>query len=288
MKSFQIFLIAVVVLAAAVYFTAGRANRPKGVSAMKLEALADAAEKGNPEAALEAAVRYGFGIRGVKEDWKESYVWASQAAKEGNEDALAAKAEMEVRGLGAMEEGQAAVDQISALAAGGNAGALYAVGFGKMMSENAPTRREGAAQIRAAADKGLPRAQYLLGLLMLKGDPDAGIDKNEAEGARLIEKAAKGAEPDALAAIGLCYLKGIGVPSDSLEAYTWLAVAAEENDRWQKTKTEAASGISGEAERDALPAVTFTRREYGPGKYHPNLAAHAAEYKRPFPGFPGE
>ena len=38
MKSFQIFLIAVVVLAAAVYFTAGRANRPKGVSAMKLEA----------------------------------------------------------------------------------------------------------------------------------------------------------------------------------------------------------------------------------------------------------
>lgn len=37
MKSFQIFLIAVVVLAAAVYFTAGRANRPKGVSAMKLE-----------------------------------------------------------------------------------------------------------------------------------------------------------------------------------------------------------------------------------------------------------
>lgn len=64
MKSFQIFLIAVVVLAAAVYFTAGRANRPKGVSAMKLEALADAAEKGNPEAALEAAVRYGFGIRG--------------------------------------------------------------------------------------------------------------------------------------------------------------------------------------------------------------------------------
>jgi TPR repeat protein len=287
MKSFQIFLIAVVVLAAAVYFTAGRANRPKGVSAMKLEALADAAEKGNPEAALEAAVRYGFGIRGVKEDWKESYVWASQAAKEGNEDALAAKAEMEVRGLGAMEEGQAAVDQISALAAGGNAGALYAVGFGKMMSENAPTRREGAAQIRAAADKGLPRAQYLLGLLMLKGDPDAGIDKNEAEGARLIEKAAKG-EPDALAAIGLCYLKGIGVPSDSLEAYTWLAVAAEENDRWQKAKTEAASGISGEAERDALPAVTFTRREYGPGKYHPNLAAHAAEYKRPFSGFPGE
>lgn len=288
MKSFQIFLIAVVVLAAAVYFTAGRANRPKGVSAMKLEALADAAEKGNPEAALEAAVRYGFGIRGVKEDWKESYVWASQAAKEGNEDALAAKGEMEVRGLGAMEEGQAAVDQISALAAGGNAGALYAVGFGKMMSENAPTRREGAAQIRAAADKGLPRAQYLLGLLMLKGDPDAGIDKNEAEGARLIEKAAKGAEPDALAAIGLCYLKGIGVPSDSLEAYTWLAVAAEENDRWQKAKTEAASGISGEAERDALPAVTFTRREYGPGKYHPNLAAHAAEYKRPFSGFPGE
>lgn len=100
MKSFQIFLIAVVVLAAAVYFTAGRANRPKGVSAMKLEALADAAEKGNPEAALEAAVRYGFGIRGVKEDWKEAYVWASQAAKEGNEDALAAKAEMEVRGAG--------------------------------------------------------------------------------------------------------------------------------------------------------------------------------------------
>ena len=185
---------------------------------------------------------------------------------------------MDVRGLGAMEEGQAAVDQISALAAGGNAGALYAVGFGKMMSENAPTRREGAAQIRAAADKGLPRAQYLLDLLMLRGDQDAGIDKNEA----------KVAEPDALAAIGLCYLKGIGVPSDSLEAYTWLAVAAEENDRWQKAKTEAASGISGEAERDALPAVTFTRREYGPGKYHPNLAAHAAEYKRPFPGFPGE
>ena len=48
------------------------------------------------------------------------------------------------------------------------------------------------------------------------------------------------------------------MPSDSLEAYTWLAVAAEENDRWQKAKTEAASGISGEAERDALPAVTFT------------------------------
>ena len=46
MKSFQIFLIAVVVLAAAVYFTAGRANRPKGVSAMKLEALAEAAETG--------------------------------------------------------------------------------------------------------------------------------------------------------------------------------------------------------------------------------------------------
>ena len=82
MKSFQIFLIAVVVLAAAVYFTAGRANRPKGVSAMKLEALADAAEKGNPEAALEAAVRYGFGIRGVKEDWKESYVWGL-AGREG-------------------------------------------------------------------------------------------------------------------------------------------------------------------------------------------------------------
>lgn len=161
------------VLAAAVYFTAGRANRPKGVSdeAQRLRMP----RRGNPEAALKAAVRYGFGIRGVKEDWKESYVWASQAAKEGNEDALATKAEMRYGGWGAMEEGQAAVDQISALARRRRRSkALYAVGFGKMMSENAPTRREGAAQIRAAADKGLPRAQYLLGLPHAEGRSGCG------------------------------------------------------------------------------------------------------------------
>ena len=81
--------------------------------------------------------------------------------------------------------------------------------------------------LRTAAERGDPRAQYLLGVRYATGD---GVVEDDATAAQWIRKAADQGLADAQFNLGLMYADGNGVPQDSATAVSWLRKAAEQGD----------------------------------------------------------
>jgi hypothetical protein len=74
---------------------------------------------------------------------------------------------------------------------------------------------------RAAADQGVPEAQFNLGhLLVTHGEP--------GEGARWLRKAAEQGLADAQYLVGVMYAEGTGLPVDTPAALDWLRRAADQ------------------------------------------------------------
>lgn len=79
------------------------------------------------------------------------------------------------------------------------------------------------AEFRAAAERGVPVAQFNLGLLYANGQ---GTPKDEAEAAKWWRRAAEGGLADAQNNLGLLYENGRGVRQDHGEAVRWYRAAA--------------------------------------------------------------
>jgi TPR repeat protein len=80
---------------------------------------------------------------------------------------------------------------------------------------------------RRAADRGLPAAQFNVGLAYAYG---FGVEKDEAEAVRWFERAADAGHEMAQKHLGLAYLMGKGIEKDEARALMWLELAAESGD----------------------------------------------------------
>jgi TPR repeat protein len=81
--------------------------------------------------------------------------------------------------------------------------------------------------MRIAAEQGLARAQYNLGVKYANGD---GVPEDDAEAVKWYRKAAEQGYADAQFNLGLTYADGEGVPEDDVTAYAWFSVAAASGD----------------------------------------------------------
>ncbi|MCG5030986.1 sel1 repeat family protein [Mesosutterella sp. OilRF-GAM-744-9] len=282
MKSFTIFLIGAAVLVLGVFVLAGR-NRDSGPSIEKAQVLLEKANQGDAEDALELARRYGFGNRDLNQDWKEARQWAERAAGLGSASAKTAVAAMQIRGLGGLADPSAGERELRAEIQGGSIEAAYVLGRLMLTPASAPDKRlEGLALVRRAARGGFHRAQYTLGCLYLSGAAALSIEKDPARAMSWFEKAARQADSDACGELGRGYLYGTGVDMNYREAYAWLCAATDADSGWEVLRVEARRKLSSFDEQDYREAVTFTRREYGPRRYHPSLAARVAEAETVF------
>lgn len=84
--------------------------------------------------------------------------------------------------------------------------------------------------VRKAADGGLPRARFKLGMAILNGI--AGLQKDPVAGAKLIIESAPGVTEDTkpLMISGTLYLNGVGVKKNVVEAARYYHLAAERGD----------------------------------------------------------
>jgi TPR repeat protein len=79
--------------------------------------------------------------------------------------------------------------------------------------------------IKPLAEKGLPEAQFNLGLLYDKGQ---GVPQNYAEAVTWYRKAAEQGNVKGQYSLGMMYYNGQDVPQDYAEAVKWLRKAAEQ------------------------------------------------------------
>jgi hypothetical protein len=113
--------------------------------------------------------------------------------------------------------------------------------------------------IEKSAAQNEPRGQYLLGMLKLEGR--AGIERDEAEAARLIRLAAEGRDRDAQYRMAQMYGTGQGVEKNDALALEWLRKAAGQQQREAEYSLGMlyAKGLFG-AKRDDKASVAWLRR----------------------------
>jgi TonB family protein len=100
-----------------------------------------------------------------------------------------------------------------------NLGLRYAKGQGVPQDY-----KEAARLIRKAAEKELPRAQFILGVMYARGQ---GLTRDYSEAADWWRKAANAGDVDAQYELGIAYAQSRGVSRDDAEAVKWFRKATE-------------------------------------------------------------
>lgn len=111
--------------------------------------------------------------------------------------------------------------------------------------------------LRKAADGGLARARFKLGMAMING---IGVPKDPPGGARLVVESAPGVEEDtkALLIAGTVLLQGADVKKDVVEAVRYYNMAAERNDpKGRQAISEVRQKTQGAADDDAKRGFEF-------------------------------
>lgn len=150
------------------------------------------AEAGDRTAALQLAVSYYLGTRGVDQDFKEAARWYLKLAQQG--DALA----------------QTAI------------GLMYARGYGVGKDLEAALK-----WWTLAAVQNDPGAQFNLGLLYSQGE---GVRQDYTRAVEWYLKAASRGHVQAQHNLGMHYREGLGTAKDPVRAYFWVSVAALQGD----------------------------------------------------------
>jgi serine/threonine protein kinase len=92
---------------------------------------------------------------------------------------------------------------------------------------------DAAEQLEPLAERGEPRAQYLLATLLLSGQ---GVARNEQDALQLLRRAAEKGLAAAQTALGDAYAQGRGVARDDHAAREWYQKAAAQGDAEAQTK----------------------------------------------------
>lgn len=171
--------------------------------------LRQAAERGEPKALFEVAVRYSEG-KGVSPDLAKAVKYYEEAA------------------------------------AGGLAPAQYRLGSlyekGQGVEKNLETAR---LWYRRAADQGSAKATHNLAVLHaegISGDPDFEV------AADWFERAANYGVRDSQYNLGILYARGLGTEKNLTESYKWFALAAKQGDREAAKKRDEVANILTEVE----------------------------------------
>jgi TPR repeat protein len=173
-----------------------------------LDALKAEAEKDNPDAQLELAVRYFEGRHGCHEDESKASEWFQKGAKHADKGSPAGQTCKGIcyqEGLGVKKNETEAVRWFRKAAEQGNAEAQTNLGFyygdGLGVSKN---HKESFKWFRKAAEQGYAKAQYCLGICYDIGE---GVDEDPDEAIKWFLKSAKQGFPDAIEALcemGIC------------------------------------------------------------------------------------
>lgn len=147
----------------------------------------------------------------------------------------------------------------------------------------------GIYKLRRDAVAGDPAAQYEYGRRLLTGQK--GAIRSYKYAFRWFSRAAEKREPRAMAAMGLCYERGIGVPRSMSKARSWYAAAVDEgNDDACSTlvQMEARSGnlrgalqwLERMADDDSVPAQLMLARMHLNGTARNARVAEGIRYLR--------
>lgn len=198
-----------------------------------------AAEQGYVEAQRMLGFMYGFGA-GVPENHVEAAKWYLKAAERGHVDAQVRLSLMYRNGDGVAKDEEEAAKWTREVAereriaeakrtqtAIEHAGALIQRNFGKKYYKGRGPESdiEAAKWFQKAAEQGFAGAQWILGLMYVKG---AGMPKSDEEAAKWFRKAAEQGFADAQFKLGRMYYQGEGVPKDDMEAVKWMRAVADQ------------------------------------------------------------
>jgi TPR repeat protein len=130
-------------------------------------------------------------------------------------------------GVGTPVNAEKAIKYLRLAAAQGDPGAMDDLGELYLGGTNGVTQdtTEGLRLVKASADSGFTRAQYIYGLLLLQGQMTA---KNEAEGLTYMRKAAENGHAEAQFLYADCLYFGTGTAKNIREAALWYQKAARQ------------------------------------------------------------
>lgn len=190
--------------------------------------LTASAEKGDPEAQYDLAVRYYHGFYGASHDFAAALKWFQKAAEQGHASAQNRLALMYENGEGTIKDLSAALKWLQKAAAQGSDTAQYNLAL--MYYEGKGTTKDLSAAFKwrqKAADQGNPLAQYKLAFMYYKGE---GTTKDLSAAFKWFQKVAEQGIPEAQFNLGIMYEKGEGTSKDLSAAFKWYQKAAEQGD----------------------------------------------------------
>jgi len=197
------------------------ATRPTAKDKRVFGETLKSARLGAPDAQYEVGLMYANGI-GVEQDIGQAVHWVSQAAKRGMAAAQYLLATRYEAGIGVAQSAHLAMLWFSKAADQGHAKAQLRLGvlYGRSHPEQA------VQFLRAAADSGLPAAQYALANAYRRGD---GLDPDLLQALVWYEAAARQGLAQAQFALGEIKLLGLVDGPDLSGALGWLRKAAKQD-----------------------------------------------------------
>jgi uncharacterized protein len=166
-------------------------------------------------------------------DYAAAYRYFVEAAEAGSANGAANAARLVLAGHGVPRDPAVAMTWLSRGATGGDVGAQFLLGLMLVRGDPGIPRDavKGAAWLRVAAIGGSVDAAAALGDLYVAG---VGVAQDQRLGFRLMEAAARAGSTPAESRLGYLYESGTGVSRNDLEARIWYQKAAIEGDTWAR------------------------------------------------------
>ena len=236
-------------------------------SAITLEQLRQAAERGDLNALVNMGYIYRNRLSGVRQDKIEALKWYMRAAERGHADSQAYVGHAYLTGNGIEKDKLKAAVWLEKAAAKGDTSAQFNLG---VMYEQplfatgdeatgVPRNYAKAADLyRAAAVKGHAKAQLNLATMYEKG---IGVPQDNVKALEWYLKSAANGYADAQVLVAYGYANGSLVPKDTVRAYAWYNIAAA----MATGEDGFASKKEAEKERDEL-GKTMTPQQLADGQ----------------------
>jgi uncharacterized protein len=189
-----------------------------------LELARAAAERGEPQAHTLVGRIHGEGL-GVPQDEAAAAQWYTKGAELGDLESAFALGVLLAEGRGVKKDQAAAARYFETAAAKGHALANYNLALLFLKGTGKPENPHRAyLHMTYAAEKGVVAAQYDLGTLYTTG---TGVEPNAFEAAKWIGKAAGAGYTDAEVEYAIILFRGHGTPPDEKRAAGLLRTAAD-------------------------------------------------------------
>lgn len=246
----------------------------EGVTALEADDYETALKKfrsaaqGNHPGAQAALGELYFHGKGIQRNAPEAAKWYQLAAEQGNTDAQVTLGWMYNVGTGVAQDVVEAIKWFRLAADQGHPGAQNNLGM--MYREGRGTEKDEEKAVvwfRMAAEQGIAPAQYALGQMYLNGE---GVKPRVEKAVLWYTRAATQGLVEAQADLGYLYATRKNViPQDTLNAYKWLALAAQHDGKIAKRDlANVMANMSPDQIKEGDQLVQEWKQEH-PGKQDP-------------------